>query len=568
MLRKAVPAATGYTVPVLGSIAFRHLIGRYAFNYDIPASPGSPVTTQAAPLTPAPQQQSAPVAPVVQSIISSDQLAAITQSVTATVTATVQAAVGPVAQQTAALAARVEQLAQPQGNVQQLYADGTAGRATGFRQGESPLASRGFQYQRIGGHLLGYQQFGAEQCKVELEFTQDLHNYYAQAGMAHLLENQRRSILVPLSSTMIPDECHAALQQKWGSISGLVAQGVRGADTQRFRHVAQRAGYQDMGRVNQALSMFDDAAMGIFTEAGPHGEFITLIRNREALSRLGATSVMLPPNGYLPYGKQTGASTAHWIGETIAPTASYVATGRKELRARKLGCITTLPNELLRFASVDSEAFIRADMAAVMGLKADLAGLEGTGSTTQPKGILNYSGIVTHTASMTLATDGNTFEPKTATQMQVELEERNHEPDQDGGAYLMRSKMWGNIVERRASAHTAGTFDGPFLFPTNRDDVAKGAAPRLRGYPVVKSSQVSNTRAKGSASDLSYILFGIWKHLLIGRIGVMEFAQSNSGDTNFATDQTSLRCIQFIDYGLRYEDAFVLCDSIDMDLPA
>lgn len=568
MSTKIAPAATGSIVPVLGSFAFRRLIGRYAFNYDPPSSPGTPVTTQAAPSTPAPQQQAAPVAPVVQSIISSDQLAAITQSVTATVTATVQAAVTPVAQQTAALAARVEQLAQPQGNVQQLYADGTAGRATAFRQGESPLASRGFQYQRIGGHLLGYQQFAQDQCKVELEFSQDLANYYAQAGMSPLMENQRRSILVPLSSTMIPDECHTALRQKWGNIGGLIAQGVSGVDPDRMRSVAQRSGYQDMGRVNQALSMFDDSAMGIFTEAGPHGEFITLIRNREALSRLGATSVMLPPNGYLPFGKQTGGGTAYWVGERATITPSEQTTGRKEMRARKLACITTLPNELLRFASVDSEAFVRADMAAVMSLKADLAGLEGTGSTTQPKGILNYSGIVTHTASMTLATDGNTFEPRTATQMQVELEERNHDPEMDGGAYLMRSKMWGNIVERRSSAHTAGTFDGPFLFPTNRDDVSKGAAPRLRGYPVVRSSQVSNTRDKGSATDLSYVLFGIWKHLLIGRIGVMEFAQTNSSDTNFTQDLTSLRCIQFIDYGLRYEDAFVLCDDIDMDLPA
>lgn len=545
----------------LGSLAFRHRIGRYSFDYDVPSSPGTPATP--APAAPVQQAVAAPVAPVVQGF-SADQMTALTQSVTAVVTQTVQQAIAPVNTQMTAITQRVEQLAQPQGRVQQLYNGG----APAIRTGENILASRGFQYQRMAGNLLNYQQFGAEQCKLELEFTDDLRNWYQQAGLSHLMSGDRRSILVPLSSTMIPEECHQALSAKWGSIGGLIAQGVRGYDSGRMRSIAQSSGYSDIGRVNQAMSMFDDASMGVFTEAGPHGELITLIRKREALSRLGATAITLPPNGFLPFPKHTGAGTAYWVGETATITPSQVTTGRMEMRARKLAALMTLPNELLRFASVDTEAFLRADMAAVMGLKADLAGLEGTGSTTQPKGILNYSGIVNHTASMTVGTDGNQFEPKTATQMQVELEERDYDPEQDGGAYLMRSKLWGNIVERRTANHTAGTYDGEYLFPVNREDISKGSPAMLRGFPVVKSSQVSNTRTKGSASDLSYVLFGIWKNLLIGRIGVMEFAMSNSGDTNFATDQTSLRCIQYIDYGVRYENSFVLCDKIDMDLPA
>jgi HK97 family phage major capsid protein len=169
---------------------------------------------------------------------------------------------------------------------------------------------------------------------------------------------------------------------------------------------------------------------------------------------------------------------------------------------------------------------------------------------------------------MTIATDGNTFSPNTPQGMITDLEELNYDPEADGFAFLMRSKMWGNILDRRTSPHTAGTYDGEFLFPVNREDIAKGGGTMLRGFPVKRSSQVSNTRSKGASTDLTYVLAGIWKHLLIARIGVMEFAMSNSGDTNFATYQTSLRCVQFIDIAPRYENAFVLCDSIDMDLPA
>lgn len=511
--------------------------------------------------------------------MTADQMQSMTQGILGAIGPTIQAAIAtavtPITQQTQALATRVEQLAQPQGNIQQLFGGGQGGhgQAPVVRQGESVLSSRGFQFQRIAGYHMGHQSYGPEQCKAELEFCQDLEQYYRQSGMGHLLSNTqdsrgRSSTLVPLSPSMIPDECHRAMQQKWGSIAVLISQGVSGANSERLRWQAQRANYGDMGRVNQAMSIFDDAAMGIFTEAGPHGDLITLIRNREALSQLGATQLTLPPNGFLPFPKQTGTGTAYWVGEAQAITASQPTTGRMEMRAKKLAALMTVPNELLSFASVDTEAFLRADMAAVMGLKADLAGLEGAGTTNEPRGLLNYAGLTTHTRTVTVGADGNEFNPNTPQGMITDLEELNYDPESDGFAFLMRSKMWSNIVDRRASAHTAGTYDGNYLFPVNRDDIGKGRPTMLRGFPVRRSSQVSNTRSKGSSSDLSYVLGGIWKHLLIGRIGVMEFAMSNSGDTNFANYQTSLRTVQFIDIAPRYENAFVLADTIDMDLPA
>lgn len=532
--------------------------------------PVAQVVTQAvAPI----QQQAAP-------LLSADQMQSMTQGILGAIGPTLQTAiataVNPIAQQTQALAQRLDTLAQPQQNIQQIYGGGQGGhgQAPAIRQGENPLLSRGFQYQRIAAYQMGHQSFGREQCKHELEFCDDLRNYYVQSGMNSGLLNQSidsrgiSSTLVPLSTSMIPEEFHNAARQKWGNIDHFISQGVAGANPDRLRHTAQAANYGDVARINQAMSMFDSTTLGVFTEAGPHGDLITLIRNREAMSQLGCTQLTLPPNGYLPFPKQTGTGSAYWVGEARSITKSQPVTGRMELRAKKLAAMMTLPNELLQFASVDTEAFLRADMAAVMGLEADLTCLEGTGTMTRPRGLLNYTGLVTHTASVTVATHGNVFNPATPQAMITELEERNYDPEQDGGAFLMRSKMWSNIVERRAAAHTTGTFDGPYLFPTNRDDVAKGRPAMLRGFPVRKSSQVSNTREKGSSSDLTYLLFGIWKHFLIARIGVMEFAMSNSGDTDFQNYQTSLRCVQFMDCAPRYENAFVLVDTIDMDLPA
>jgi len=151
--------------------------------------------------------------------------------------------------------------------------------------------------------------------------------------------------------------------------------------------------------------------------------------------------------------------------------------------------------------------------------------------------------------------------------MIADIEELNHDPSRDGFSYVMRPRMWQNLISRRADTIASGDQNGQFLFAVNREDITRGMPTSLNGYPIIRSTQVSTTRAKGSRTDLSYVLGGVWKHMLVGRIGVMEFAVATQGDTTFNQDQTKLRAIQFIDIGLRYENAFVLADNIDTNLP-
>ena len=78
----------------------------------------------------------------------------------------------------------------------------------------------------------------------------------------------------------------------------------------------------------------------------------------------------------------------------------------------------------------------------------------------------------------------------------------------------------------------------------------------------MRSSQVSNTRTKGSGGDLTYILLGYFPDWVVARMGVMEFLASGLGDTALVNDQTVLRGIQHIDAGPRHAASFVLCDSL------
>lgn len=517
---------------------------------------GQPAASPQASQPPPVQQTQAPAQPAAQP---NTQLQQQFGPLLQEVERTVQAAVQPIRDQQQQFAGRLDQLSRPVMQGSRLFG-GAPGSAPGVRTGEDPLTSRGYQYWRAMGYRQQSQYCPADRCKVELDWHDRLYKFYVEQHGLDLAGSN--SILVPLGSELIAEFDDGLAREIQQSLRA----GMSGFDIAQMQAEAHRSGVR-RADVQQALSMWDDSAGGIFTDAGIAGEIIALMRNREVISRAGATNLSLPPNGHLKFGRQTGAMTGYWVGEAEEITESNPTTGHIELRAKKAAALVTVPNELLRFGTPSTEAFLRADMSRVLALLIDKAALEGTGSGSRPKGIINYSGINSVTAG-TVATDGNTFEPEDVSLMLAEIEDDNHDPDMDGFTWVMRGRMWHNLVNRRTGVASAADRGGPWLFTVNREDIGRGAPAALQGHPVIRSNQVANDREKGASSDLTYILGGIFQHLIVGRVGVLEFAMSTQGDTVFKQDQSKLRAIQHVDTALRYEDAFVWCDDIDMDLPA
>lgn len=128
-------------------------------------------------------------------------------------------------------------------------------------------------------------------------------------------------------------------------------------------------------------------------------------------------------------------------------------------------------------------------------------------------------------------------------------------------AWVMRKAMFAALMNRRADAVSAADGKGQFLLrgPTDTSSALPGD---LYGTRVVRSAQVSNTRVKGSGTNLTYILLGYFPDWVVARMGVMEFLASGHGDTALQNDQTVLRGIQHIDAGPRQQASFVLCDQL------
>jgi HK97 family phage major capsid protein len=285
------------------------------------------------------------------------------------------------------------------------------------------------------------------------------------------------------------------------------------------------------------------------------GELIDLQRNLEAFARAGSQEIALPPNGRVQFPRLSGGSTAYWIGEGNSFIESQPTTGNLDLQGKKLGVLVKINNELLRFASPSAEGLIRFDMARSAALKADQAMLDGTGGL-QIKGLTTYSGINSHTAASP-DSNGDTFQPEDVADMEGELPDAVDAPT----AWIMRKGMFSALMNRRVDAIEADDARGPFLF-RNAQSMSSAPPAELYGTRVVRSAQVSNTRTKGSGTDLTYILLGYFPDWIVARLGVMEFLASGHGDTALQNDMTYLRGIQHIDAGPRNLASFVFCDKL------
>lgn len=406
--------------------------------------------------------------------------------------------------------------------------------------------SVGYSVLKAAAFTLGY--VGPDQAKEEIHTHHQLRDLYAAYGFAP--HHGAHSFLVPLSSAHLPvfepqgQKLREELRQKMTAQAGQF-------DPDEADWLTRR-GYSLRGK---ALGTTNDLAGGSFVPMPMLGELIDIQRNLEAFSSAGAQEIALPPNGRVQFPKLTGGSTAYWVGEGAAITESTPSTGNLDLQAKKLGVLVKLNNELLRFASPSAEGLVRFDMARSAALKADLAMLEGTGGT-QMKGLTTYTDIVSHTATTTGA-NGDTFEPEDVAAMEAKLPDAVDVPT----AWLMRKAMFAAIMNRRAAAITAGDGEGAFLFRAGRSS-ALAPPLDLYGTKVVRSSQVSATRTKGSGANLSYVLLGYFPDWIVARMGVMEFLASGHGDTALQNDMTFLRGIQHIDAGPRHPASFVLCDQL------
>ena len=298
------------------------------------------------------------------------------------------------------------------------------------------------------------------------------------------------------------------------------AQDVRGSDSSGVTIPTDvlntwAAGQRDLNTSDDSNIVFDDSRQG---------SFIDVLRNNSSVMQAGATFLQ-GLQGDVKIPKKLTGSAGGWIAtEGGAASESEPTFGQVSLAPKTVGAYTDVTRQMMQQSSLAMENLIRSDLNAALSLAIDLGGLEGSGSSGQPTGVKNTSGI---NAPTSFAGVNPTFAEVVA--METAVAEDNALAGNT--AYILNANMRGAL---KTTVKDAGS--GQFVYDGNT----------MNGHRAIMSNQVT-------AGDL---YFGDWSQLLIGMWGGLDILVDPY--TASTTGTVRIVALQTVDVAVRQAVAFAL----------
>jgi len=299
-----------------------------------------------------------------------------------------------------------------------------------------------------------------------------------------------------------------------------------------FEIEASEAAAAKIGRQSRGITIPQDVlrrdlTVGTATAGGnlvatdlDAGSFIDLLRNASALNQAGAT-VLTGLTGNVAIPRQSGAATAYWVAESGASTESQQTVDQVSLTPKTVAAFTDYSRRLMLQSSIDVENMVRNDLARVLALKIDYAGLYGTGSSGEPLGLKLTTGIGTE--------DFAAATPTFAEVVALESDVATANALLGSPVYLMNAAMRGGL---KTKAKDAGS--GLFVMEGNE----------VNGYQGVLSNQVAS-------GDL---WFGNFADLIIGYFSGLDIMVDPY--TNSTSGTVRVVAMQDVDIAVRHPESF------------
>jgi len=286
------------------------------------------------------------------------------------------------------------------------------------------------------------------------------------------------------------------------------------------------------------------------------GSFIDALYNKAQILNLGPTLLTgLVGNVAIP--RQNSQTATYWVAENSAITEAEATFDQVTLSAKQLGARSQYSRLMLQQSTPDIEMVVRNDLARVMALGLDAAAIYGTGTSGQPTGILNQTGI----GSVAMGTNGAAFangstsSPSGLDQV-IQLERAVDVANAlDGSLYYLANAKVVSALKQIKNSY------GEYLWQMTDDDTTAGTQGKINGFPVARSNQVPSNLTKGTGTGLSALVFGDFSSLVIGMWGALEILPNpyGSGYTSGAVD---IRAMQTVDIGVRHPESFAAIKDI------
>ena len=298
-------------------------------------------------------------------------------------------------------------------------------------------------------------------------------------------------------------ECSEAAQRAYGT----TAQGVMLPD-EVLRNWNQRD-----------LNASDDS--NLIGQDYRAGDFIDVLRNNSAVMPMATMLNGLSGDVKIP--RKTAASSAAFISsEGGAAGESEFTVGSVSMSPKTLGAFTDVTRQLMIQSSIDVENLIRNDLAQSMAIAIDDAALEGSGSSGNPTGITNTSGINTVSLSSAAA-------PTFAEMVSMETSVRVDNALMGDLAYIVHPTNYGTLKTTEKATNTA-------QFVAVNDEI--------NGYKVVVSPQLTAN---------NYV-FGNFDDLLIGMFGGLDIVVDPYSNSSSGT--VRIVALQSVDVAVRHAVSF------------
>jgi len=265
-----------------------------------------------------------------------------------------------------------------------------------------------------------------------------------------------------------------------------------------------------------------DTAGGALVSTEISSDFISLLTNASVLAQTGST-ILTGLTGNISIPRAGSQQTSYWVGEGSNVTESDMTIEQVNMTPRTIGAMTDISRKLLIQSSLDVETLVRQHLANSVALEIDRAALYGLGSSSEPLGLHNVTGIATENV-------GNN-DPSWADVVNMESDISVANALTGTLAYVTRANIAGAMKVKAKDS-------GSGLFVNDNGTV--------NGYPCYVSNQVE-------AGD---IWFGNWSELILGYWSGLDLQVDPY--TGGASGNVRVRVLQDVDVAVKNPESFCL----------
>lgn len=274
-------------------------------------------------------------------------------------------------------------------------------------------------------------------------------------------------------------------------------------------------------------------------------EMIEFVRAKVVTRALGARVMQASSyTGFIP--RQSAAATANWLGESASITESEPTFDNVQYVLKKLAAFSVASSEMLMDSNPNVQRIIEEDLGLQIALAEDLAVLQGSGTSNQPTGIKNVSGITTQS----LGTNGRVPNFDDLITAKYNLESNNFE-------------LTGFAWHPRTTQEFRQAKDSVNRYLWDEGLPAAGSPPTALGVPYKTTTQIPINLTVGTSSTASNIYAGQWDQVIIVEGDQLEVMASNVAGSAFQNDQVFVRAKVRRDVVVRHPLAFNLITGVN-----